>query len=125
MDLSQANIVYTSKKAVYLLCTYAAMMVLINCALLVLSDPQASLYQLDNLMLAKQVCQSYEYSKNCSPTGSLAMDFAFRAAYLIPDAQQKEWIVEKMNEMASPLGGSRAIDVEAADLESCFDYLRY
>lgn len=52
------------------------------------------------------------------------MDFAFRVAYLVPDAQQKEWILEKMNEMASPLGESRDTDIKAVELESCFDYLR-
>ena len=54
------------------------------------------------------------------------MDFAFRVAYLIPDVQQKGWIVEKTNEMASRLGRSPdTTDGKAAELESCFDYLRY
>jgi len=35
------------------------------------------------------------------------------------------WIVERVNEMASPLGGSHGTDVQAAELESCFDYLKY
>lgn len=53
------------------------------------------------------------------------MDFAFRVAYLVPEARQKKWIVEKMNEMASPVGGLRYTNVEEAELEGCFDYLRY
>ncbi len=97
-------------------------MILLNSALILVSDSETLLYRLENLMLAKQICQSYEYSRNHSPVGSLAMDFAFRVAYLVPDSQQKDWIVEKINEMASPLGGS---DVKAAELEGYFDYLKY
>jgi hypothetical protein len=124
-EFLQTNLIYKSNKAVSLLCTYAAMMILINSALLQLSDSETFLYRLENLMLSKQICQSYEYSRNNSLVGSLAMGFAFRVAYLVPDVQQREWIVEKMNEMASPLGGSRGIEVRAAELESCFDYLKY
>ncbi|KAH8812535.1 hypothetical protein F5884DRAFT_312495 [Xylogone sp. PMI_703] len=124
-EFFETSLIYTCKNAVYLLCTYAAMMLLLNSALLVLSDSKTPTYRLENLMLAKQICQSYEYSKSCAPVGSLAMDFAFRVAYLVPDAQQKEWILEKMNDMASPLGSPRHTDVEEAELETCFDYLRY
>jgi hypothetical protein len=121
----QDNLIYTCNKAVALLCTYAAMMILINCTLLLLPDSETRLYRLQNVKLAKQICQSYEYSREHSPVGSLAMDFAFRVAYLVPDARQREWIVEKMDEMASPLGGSRDTDVKIAELERCFHYLRY
>ncbi|EED22448.1 conserved hypothetical protein [Talaromyces stipitatus ATCC 10500] len=123
-EFFEFNLNYTSRNAAELLCTYAAMMILLNSALLVLSHSKIPLYKLQNLMLAKQICQSYEYSRVCSPVGSLAMDFAFRVAYVVPDASQKKWIVEKMNEMASPLGGPRHTDVEETELESCFDYLK-
>jgi hypothetical protein len=135
------NLIYTSRNAVNLLCTHAAMVVLLNSALLVLlsnsetdiyqlenltlSNSETDIYQLENLTLSKQICQSYEYSRRCSLVGSLAMDFAFRVAYIVPNTQQKKWIVEKMNEMANPLGGPRHTEIEEAELDCCFDYLRY
>jgi hypothetical protein len=121
----RVNLIYTSNKAVSLLCAYSATKILINSALLLLSDSETFLYTLENSMLAKQICQSYEYNKKQYPVGSLAMDFALRVAYLVPDVQQKEWILEKINDMANQLGGSPGADVKSAELESCFDYLRY
>ena len=53
------------------------------------------------------------------------MDFALRVVYLVPDAQQKKWIVGKMNEIARPMGGPRDGNVKTGELGSCFDYLRY
>lgn len=125
VEFFESHLMYTSRAAVDLCCTSAAMMILLNAALLVLSSPETPIYMFENLMLSRQICQSYEYSKTCSPVGSLAIDFAFRVAYLVPDAQQKEWIVEKMNEMTSPLGGRRHTEVAEEELERCFDYLRY
>ena len=120
-----ANLCYKSNKAVSLLLTCAAMMILINAALLLLSDSEMSIFRQENLMLAKQICQSYECSRKFSPVGSLAMDFAFHVAYLVPNEQLKGWIVEKLSEMASPLGAASHTGVIAAELENCFDYLRY
>ena len=125
VDFFQFNLIYTTKKVVSLLCAWAAMMILVNSAIILLSDSETLLNQLENLDLAKQICQSNEYSRKYSPIGSRAMDFAFRVAYLIPDEQQRKWIVEKMNEMASPLRRERDTGVCADELERCFSYLLY
>lgn len=101
------------------------MMILINSALLLLSSSETFLYRHENLALAKQICQSYDYSRKNLPVGSLAMDFSLRVAYLVPDRRQKEWILEKINEMASPTQGALGTDDKAAELEGCFDYLSY
>jgi hypothetical protein len=123
------SLIYTSNKAVQLICAYSAIMILINSALMLLSrrdsNPAFNLLKERNLQLARQICQSYKCSRNYAPVGSPAVDFALRVAYLVPDERMREFIVLKMNEMAKPLDGEREYVVKAAELEGCFDYLRY
>jgi len=88
------------------------------------SDTVLHLLEGNNLRLARQICQSYNCSRNFCPVGNPATDFAFRVAYLVPDEGMREWILKKMNEMARPLGGGCEHVVKAAELE-CFDYLKY
>lgn len=124
-EFPYTNLIYESNKAVSLLLTYSAMIILINSVLIFLSGPEVALDRSQNVMLGMQICQSYESSRKYSPIMSLAMDFAFRVAYLVPDVQLKRWILEKMNETASSMGGARNAGVTAAELEGCFDDLRY
>jgi hypothetical protein len=124
-DSCHQEIIYESERAASILCIYAAAMILANSTLLLVSNVEKSLFHLENFILSRQICQSYQYSKDHSPVSNLPMDFALRVAYLVPDTQQKGWIVEKVNEMASAPGRPRETYIEATSLEECFNYLFY
>jgi hypothetical protein len=123
------SLIYTSNKAVQLICAYSAIMILINSALILLSQRDSNtnfnFLKERNLQLARQICQSYKCSRNYAPVGSPAVDFALRVAYLVPDERTRQFVVQKMNEMAKPLDGAREYVVQVTDLEDCFDYLKY
>ena len=124
-DFCHQDLIYESERAASILCTYAAAMILANSTLLLVSNVEKIPCHLENLIFSRQICQSYEYSKDHSPVSNLAMDFALRVAYLVPDMQQKGWIAEKLNEMASSLGQPQEKYIEATSLEECFNYLYY
>ncbi|KUJ21260.1 uncharacterized protein LY89DRAFT_715501 [Mollisia scopiformis] len=121
----EKSIIYTSSKSLSLLITYSAMMILINAALLVLSGVEAFDHRAENLVLARQICQSYENSRKFLPVGSVAIDFSFRAAYLVSDSEQRGWIAEKLCKMQSSLCRWQDDQTIVVELDSCFDYLAY
>ena len=109
-----------------MLCTYASMLILLNCVILQL-EGSCSIASPENLTLAEQLCQSYEFSTNYSPFGNCYMSFALRAAYLvIQDPEKKAWIVQTMISMKKPPVGHRnTSDVAevAKELGTYFEYL--
>lgn len=86
-DSLSMTISYMSNKAAALLCTYAAMSILLNGVLsdLDISDPSA--FQAESRILAEQICRSHSYSLEYAPLGNCYMNFALRVAleFLVSD----------------------------------------
>ncbi|MCJ1313680.1 hypothetical protein MMC25_007359 [Agyrium rufum] len=126
-EFFEEDLIYTSNNAVSILCTYAATMILLNSALIWLSDSDSLklMYHAESQDFATRICQSFECSREYSSIGSLAMGFAFRVAYLVPDMECRKWTMEKMDSEASLLGDSHNARFTVSEMESYFDYLSY
>jgi len=123
---SNIKIVYTSLMAAGLLCTYAAMKILLNCVIIQLCGPDAMKFQIENEGMADQICQSYEYSVAYAPLGNKYMDFALRVAYhVLVDESKREWTLQAINEVIDPLRTNDDVKVTGKDIEESFDYLKY
>jgi hypothetical protein len=79
-DLLSTAITYTSNRAAALLCTYAAMSILVNGVLSGLPGSASDIYQAQSRVLAEQVFKSQSYSLGYAPLGNSYMNFAIKVA---------------------------------------------
>ena len=128
MPVFPLQLSYVSNKAAALFCMYRAILILVNCVIMQLSTASCSdtrTIQLENRILATQICQSYLYSIEFSPLGIFYMGFSLRVAFVVFDEQEKkDWILQRMNESSSTSEGNMDNRVTEAELEAGFDYLK-
>jgi hypothetical protein len=117
---------YASNKAAALFCIYRGMLILVNYVIMQLSGSDIITLQLENQILATQICQSYLYSTEFSPLGNFYMGFSLRVVYMVFDEQEKkDWIIQRMNEPSSTSQGNMDNIVREPELEAGFDYLKH
>lgn len=123
--LFDSELIYTSNQAAGLSCFHAEMMILINSVIMKLSNFGTVKFQLQNFEFAKLICHSYRYTANYGPIGHQHMSFALRVAYLVVhDQETRNWIVQTINDILSPLRSEDSREVTSGDIEICFDYLQ-
>jgi hypothetical protein len=117
---------YVSNKAAALFCIYRGMLILVNYVIMQLSGSDIITLQLENRILATQICQSYLYSTEFSPLGNFYMGFSLRVVFMVFDEQEKkDWIIQRMNESSSTSQRNMDNIVTESELEAGFDYLRH
>lgn len=117
---------YVSNKAAALFCIYRGMLILVNYVIMQLSGSDIITLQLENRILATQICQSYLYSTEFSPLGNFYMGFSLRVVYMVFDEQEKkDWIIQRMNESSSTSQRNMDNIVTESELAAGFYYLRH